>query len=100
MQTVPGKMQRNGCCTLATSKQQLVWPGTQICCPQGIGASDDMSTWASLGDSMNLHPWLGAPPQHPDICATIAAAPTTAPDTSRLPKGARKSANSRRAARR
>ena len=44
---------------------------------------------------MNLHPWVGAPPQHPDICATIAADPTTSPETAIVPSSA-----NRRAARR
>jgi hypothetical protein len=91
----PTGMQRIGGSLLA-SRQHVVTPGWQTSNPHGIGASDAMSTWASLGDSMNLQPWVGAPPQHPDICATIAADPTTAPETSRLAKNANSRAIARR----
>src|SRR5207248_2893427 len=50
LHSVPTGMQRIGGSLLA-SRQQVVTPGWHTSNPHGIGASDAMSTWASLADS-------------------------------------------------
>src|SRR5664279_3792210 len=79
----------------SASRQQVVTPGSQIWVPQGSIMSLDMSMDASWV-STNLQPWVGAPPQQPDICVTIAAPANESTATNPPPISASRSPTDRR----